>query len=125
MSADIQRFEDLIAWQRALSALVYRVTGGGSFSKDYELLRQIRRAAISIMSNIAEGYERGKPSEFHQFVCIAKGSCAEVRSQLYTALDAGHFGEAEFNEVMALAVETGKVIGGLRASVERRRDAGS
>src|ERR1044071_9935221 len=89
MGSDIRRFEDLIAWQkaRALSSAAYRVTGSGTFAKDYELMRQIRRAVISIMSNIAEGYERGKPSEFHQFLCVAKGSCAEVRSQLYTALD--------------------------------------
>jgi four helix bundle protein len=124
MGSDIRRFEDLIAWQkaRALSSAVYRVTGSGSFAKDYELMRQIRRAVISIMSNIAEGYERGKPSELHQFLCVAKGSCAEVRSQLHTALDANHLTEPQFHELMAIAVETGRVIGGLRASVERRRD---
>jgi four helix bundle protein len=105
-----------------LSAAVYRATNSGSFAKDYELLRQIRRAAISVMSNIAEGFERGKPSEFHQFLCIAKGSCAEVRSQLYTALDANHLTETEFNALLELANETGRVIGGLRLSVERRRD---
>jgi four helix bundle protein len=124
MSARIQQFEDLIAWQkaRALNAMVYRATRGGSFAKDYELVRQIRRATISIMSNIAEGFERGKATEFHQFLCIAKGSCAEVRSQLYAALDAEHLPQAKFDELMALATETGRVIGGLRASVERRRD---
>jgi len=127
MSPEIQCFEDIIAWQKArsLSAAIYRVTSRGSFAKDYELLRQIRRATISIMSNIAEGFERGKASEFHQFLCVAKGSCAEVRSQLYTALDANHLTDVDFNELMALAVETGKVIGGLRLSVERRRNGAS
>ena len=123
----IEKFEDIIAWQKAriLCAAIYRDTRTGSFAKDYELSKQIRRAAISIMSNIAEGFERGKPTEFHQYLCIAKASCAEVRSQLYTALDAEHLTQDEFDRLMALAVETGKVIGGFRASVERRRDGGA
>ncbi len=75
------------------------------------------------MSNIAEGYERGKPSEFHQFLCVAKASCAEVRSQLYIALDAGHLEQASFEEFMAQAEEVGRLLGALRVSVERRRDA--
>jgi four helix bundle protein len=124
MSSNIQRFEDLIAWQKArvLNASVYRITGDGTFARDFALRDQIRRASISIMSNIAEGFERGKPSELHQFLRIAKGSCAEVRSQLYAALDAKHLGSEDFAQVMAIAEETGRVIGGLRASVERRRD---
>ena len=125
MSAPIQCFEDLVAWRKArlLNAAIYQVTRAGSFSKDYELTRQVRRATISIMSNIAEGFERGKASEFHQFLCVAKGSCAEVRSQLYSALDADHLTQSKFTELMGLAAETGRVIGGLRASVERRRDS--
>src|SRR5579871_6483852 len=82
MGTEIRRFEDLIAWQKArtLTAAVYRVTAEGPFSRDFALRDQIRRAAISVMSNIAEGFERGKPTEFHNFLCIAKGSCAEIRS---------------------------------------------
>jgi four helix bundle protein len=74
------------------------------------------------MSNIAEGYERGKPSEFHQFLCIAKGSCAELRSQLYIASDVGHIDQATFSELMACADEVGRLVGALRVSIERRRD---
>ena len=125
MSSRIEEFEDLIAWQKAreLTREVYRVTRQGWFSKDYGLSGQIQRAAVSIMSNIAEGFERGNPREFHQFLSVAKASCAEVRSQLYVALDVGYLDEASFQELMRLAKEAGKVIGGLRVSVERRRDS--
>ena len=124
MGSEIRAFEDLIAWQkaRALCAAVYSATCEGTFARDFPLRDQIRRAAISVMSNIAEGFERGKPTEFHQFLCIAKASCAELRSQLYTALDAKHLDQADFDALMYLAAETGRVIGGLRRSVEQRRD---
>ena len=125
MSDKIEKFEDLIAWQKAreLTREVYRVTRHGPFARDYGLSGQIQRAAVSIMSNIAEGFERGNPREFHQFLSIAKASCAEVRSQLYVALDAGYLDDAAFQELMRLARETGKVTGGLRVSVERRGDS--
>lgn len=124
MGGEIRGFEDLIAWQksRTLCAAVYRVTSEGAFARDFPLRDQIRRAAISVMSNIAEGFERGKPGEFHQFLCIAKVSCAELRSQLYTALDSHYVNQTEFGALMQLASETGRIIGGLRLSVERRRD---
>ncbi len=84
MGQKVERFEDLIAWQKArqLAAEIYRVTAQGDFSKDFGLRDQIRRAAVPAMSNIAEGFDRGSRSEFHQFLVIAKASCAEVRSQL-------------------------------------------
>ena len=81
------------------------------------------RAAVSSMSNLAEGFERGRPSEFHQFLSIAKGSCAELRSQVYVALDAGYFPQSTFEDLMTQASEVGQVLGGLRLSVERRRDS--
>jgi four helix bundle protein len=74
------------------------------------------------MSNIAEGFERGRPTEFHQFLSVAKGSCAELRSQLYVALDAGYVIDDDFRALMTQAVEVGQILGGLRASVERRRN---
>ena len=94
----IERFEDLIAWQKAreLTRQVYLLTRKEEFFKDFGLRDQIRRAAVSVMSNIAEGFERGSTAEYHQFVVIAKGSCAEVRSQLYVGFDAGYITEAEF-----------------------------
>ncbi len=87
----IHRFEDLIAWQKArvLTKAIYDVTSDGVFAKDFGLRDQIRRASVSIMSNIAEGFERRRTPEFKHFLNIAKASSAEVRSQLYVALDVG------------------------------------
>jgi four helix bundle protein len=124
MSQKIERFEDFIAWQKArlLTAKIYKVSGEGAFSRDFGLKDQMRRAAVSIMSNMAEGFERGRPSEFHQFLSIAKASCAELRSQLYVAFDADYLKKELFNELLTETTEVGQIIGGLRASVEKRRD---
>ena len=86
----IDRFEDLIAWQKArkLTKIIYGVSNSGKFKTDFGLRDQIRRAAVSVMSNIAEGFDRAGRAEFHQVLVIAKGSFAEVRSQVYVALDA-------------------------------------
>ena len=120
----VTKFEELIAWQKArtLTDLVYRVSGSGEFAKDWGLRDQMRRASVSIMSNLAEGFERGGRAEFRQFLVIAKGSCAEVRAQLYVALDAGYLDKERFNEINAVAEETGRIVNGLRAAVERQRD---
>ena len=125
MAKRIERFEDFIAWQKArkLTADIYRVTSEGSFARDFGLKDQIRRAAVSSMSNLAEGFERGRPSEFHQFLSIAKASCAELRAQLYVALDVGYISLPTFDRLMAQATEVGQILGGLRQSVERRRDS--
>jgi four helix bundle protein len=118
-------FEDLIAWQKArlLAREVYKVTHTAQFSRDFPLVDQIRRAIISILSNISEGFERGGRSEFHQFLKIAKGSCGEVRSQFYVALDAGYLSEDEFQNLYASATEVGKIIGGLLIAVRKQRDS--
>jgi four helix bundle protein len=123
MAQRIVKFEDFVAWQkaRALTREIYRITNLPAFSRDFGLKDQIRRSAVSIMSNIAEGFERGRPTEFHQFLSIAKASCAELRSHLYVALDADYIVQSNFKEVMATAVEVGQVVGGLRVSVERRK----
>src|SRR4051794_25393364 len=124
MSESIRRFEDLIAWQKArnLTAKVYQVTRLAPFVKDYALCNQIQRAAVSVMANVAEGFERGKRTEFHQFLCIAKGSCGEVRSHLYVALDSGYLNSEGFQALSALANETSRIIGGLRSAVQLQRD---
>ena len=123
MSKKIEKFEDLIAWQKArkLTSEVYKVTHREKFARDYGLKDQIRRAAVSSMSNLAEGFERGGLVEFHRFLVIAKGSCAELRAQLYVAMDVGYIDSVTFSSLMTQAVEVGKIIGGLRSSVERRR----
>jgi four helix bundle protein len=85
----VKNFEDLEIWKdaRSLTRGIYQLTRDSRFSKDFALREQIRRAAVSIMSNIAEGFERGGNQEFIQFLYVAKASCGEVRSQLYVALD--------------------------------------
>jgi four helix bundle protein len=85
----VKNFEDLEIWKdaRLLTRGIYLLTRDSKFSKDFALRDQIRRAAVSIMSNIAEGFERGGNQEFMQFLYVAKASCGEVRSQLYVALD--------------------------------------
>jgi len=123
MGSRIERFEDLIAWQKArvLVRRIYEVSRSGEFARDFGLTGQIRRAAVSVMSNIAEGFERAGRAEFHQFLVIAKGSCAEVRSQLYVAYDVGYIEQEIFLELNAMAMELGKIVGALRASVDRQR----
>jgi four helix bundle protein len=121
----IERFEDLIAWQkaRALTSSIYKVTRKGAFAKDFGLSGQIQRAAISIMSNIAEGFERGRLREFHQFLSTAKASCAEVRSQLYASYDIGYLEKKEFDQIIAQAEEVARIIGGLRSSVQKKHES--
>src|SRR5687767_10394558 len=116
------RFEDLVAWQKArvLTREIYLATRQGAFAKDWGLTGQIQRASVSVMSNIAEGFERNRPAEVHQFLSTAKSSCAEVRSDLDVALDVGYLAEPQFEHLLALGDEAGRVIGGLRASVEAR-----
>lgn len=96
--ARIERFEDIIAWQksRELNKLIYSVTQQGPFSRDFDLVRQMRRCSISVLSNIAEGFERKSIKQFLYFLNIAKASAAELRAQLYVASDLNYI----TNEVM-------------------------
>lgn len=121
----VERFEELIAWQKAreLTRTIYQTTRQGSFSHDRGLAGQVQRAAVSVMSNIAEDFERGTSADFHHFLLIAKGSCAEVRSQLYVALDVGYLAPAQFEELARQAEEVSRVIGGLAASIARRKSS--
>jgi four helix bundle protein len=96
VSKKVEKFEDLIAWQKARKLLneVYKATRGTKFGKDFKFAGQIQSASLSVMSNIAEGFDRGRRAEFHQFLSMAKGSCGEVRSQLYAASDVGYYRRA-------------------------------
>jgi four helix bundle protein len=121
--AGVSRFEDLIAWQRAreLQSAVYRLTRHPDLRRDLRLQDQLGGSALSITANIAEGFERGGPGEFAQYLSVAKASCGELRSHLYAALDAGYISAGEFRDLLALAEEVGSILGGLRAAVARRR----
>ena len=113
--ATFRRFEDIEAWQRArvLTRNIYAVSKRGAFAKDFGLRDQIRRASVSIMSNIAEGFGRGGTREFIHFLSTAKGSVAEVRSQLYVAFDEGYIGREAFADLQNEAEEITRMIGGL------------
>ena len=119
--AGITTFEELERWQRAreLTRLIYRVSGDGDFGRDFALRDQIRRAAISVLSNIAEGFERGGNRELIQFLSLAKGSIGEVRAQLYVALDAGYISKQTFNELHESATRTSQLLGGLMRYLNR------
>lgn len=119
--ATIEKFEDILAWQkgRELPQLVYRLSKRGEFAKDFGLKDQIRRAAVSITSNIAEGFERGGNREFLQFLSTSKGSAGEVRSQSYVALDERYISEPEFKELYERCIEIGRLIDGFIAYLKQ------
>jgi four helix bundle protein len=123
MGTRIERFEDLIAWQKArwLTRDVYLQTLKGKFAQDFVFAKQIRGAALSVTSNIAEGFERGNRNEFTQFLSIAKASCGELRSDLYIAMDVGYVDETTGNKLIANAEEVGRIVGGLRSAVAKQR----
>jgi four helix bundle protein len=111
----IKQFEDLESWKKArqLTNTVYKATGTGRFNQDFALKDQIRRASISILSNFAEGFERGGDKEFLQFLAVAKGSCGEVRAQLYIAADQGYLSQELFVRLTSNAKEISRLLSGL------------
>jgi len=119
-----KRFEDLIAWQKARELVrdIYRLTRGATFRQDPSLVDQLRRAAVSSMTNIAEGFERHSRTDFAHFLNIAGASAGEVRSQLYVVEDCELASASVAGELRNRTEEVGRVIGGLRAAVLRRRD---
>lgn len=108
----IERFEDLKVWQysRTLVSSIYGLTSNNSFSKDFGLKDQIQRASISIMNNIAEGFERDNNKEFIRFLTYSKGSAGEVRSLLYVAQDLKYISDEEFQNTYDLSVDIIKQI---------------
>lgn len=108
----IEQFEDINAWQKSkiLTLLIYKTF---SNQKDYGFKDQIQRASVSIMNNIAEGFERRGDKEFKYFLSVAKGSCGEVRSMLYLGHELGYISKKEFEELYATAIEVSKMTAGL------------
>jgi four helix bundle protein len=110
--ATFRCFEDIDAWKKArqLTDTIFQLTKSGPFSRDYALRDQVRRACISTMSNIAEGFERDGAKEFVQFLSMAKGSLGELRSQLYIALDQKYVDAEAFTALTKFSVEISKMI---------------
>lgn len=119
----VDRFEELLAWQKArlLNKAIYEVTRGPAFAKDFGLSSQIQRASVSVMANIAEGFDRHGDGEFEHFLSIAKGSVSEVRSHLYAALDVGYIKPEQFAALRSQCEEVSRLVAGLRRSVAERR----
>jgi four helix bundle protein len=117
--AKVSQFEDLFVWQQArvLMQEIYRISKASPFERDYRLAGQIQAAAVSVMGNITEGFDRSRRAEFHQFLSIAKGSCGEVRSHLYVALDVGYISEADYERLKILRIQVSGLINRLRQSI--------
>ncbi len=118
----ITRFEEIEAWQtaRLLANLVYDLSGKGPFARDFGLRDQMRRAAVSVMSNIAEGFESRTQALFLDFLGRAKGSAGEVRSQAYIALDRGYITQSQFNQLFDLAEKCSRQISRFMTYLESR-----
>ena len=125
--ATVQRFEELECWRsgRRLKQTIYRFTRRENFRLDFALVSQIRRAAQSITSNIAEGFERGGNREFIQFLSQSKGSVGEVKDQLYTALDERYISQDDFDMAYELGEQTTRLIGGFMSYLRRTEKTGS
>ena len=121
--AKVQKVEDLIAWQKAeaLAEMVYSACRSGELARDFGLRDQMQRAAVSIMSNIAEGFERKTTADFSHFLYIAKGSLGALKSQLFLAARLKLIPPSVFGPTYSLAEEAGKVIVGLIASLSKRQ----
>jgi len=108
----IEKFEDIIAWQKSY-ALTIQIYKAFKVCTDYSFRDQIQRASVSIMNNIAEGFERKSNKEFKQFLFIAKGSCGEIRSMLHVSSELGYLNKNISNELKRLVIEISKLLSGL------------
>ncbi len=126
-SSRVENFEDLNVYKQArnLTNKIYEITRQGTFSKDYGLMDQIRRASVSVMSNIAEGFERGTNTEFIQFLFIAKGSCGEVRAQLTISYDQKYIDEITYNALVDRARRISGMLNNLIAYLKGSRYKGA
>ena len=112
--ATISKFEDIIAWQKALelSDLIYAHSNKDIFSKDFGLKDQMRRASVSVVSNIAEGFEREGNNQFIYFLLVAKASAGELRAQLYIARNQKYISQTDFDQLNNKVLEVSKTISG-------------
>ena len=119
-------YENLDVWKksRALARSIYEATGTGPVSKDFALQSQMRRAAVSIVSNISEGAERSSQKEFAQYVSHAKGSCGELRAQIMVSYDVGFLGAENAKQLVQQAREVSRMLGGLLSSIQAGRTRG-
>jgi four helix bundle protein len=111
----VERFEDLEIWKEArdLSKIIFEITDKEPFCKDYKFRDQFRASSGSVMDNIAEGFERDGNKEFIQFLCIAKGSCGECRSQSYRAFDYKYLNQDEFDDLFSRTTQLSRKISSL------------
>jgi four helix bundle protein len=118
----IKRFEDLLAWQEArkLLGVVREITRGKGWGREFALADQMLRAARSVMSNIAEGFESSTPAGFNRYLGIARSSCAELRSHSYEAHDAGLMDNDCHTAFMARAKSVANLVSALKIAVENR-----
>jgi len=123
----IRKFEDILAWQEARKLVqeVYRLTREGAFARDFGLRDQVQRAAVSVMANIAEGFDCESHVEFARFLGIARRSAVEVQSLLYIAQDVGYITQDIFKRLYAQADKTKALIGGLKKSLKPRPPHGN
>jgi four helix bundle protein len=118
----ISKFEDVQGWQEArkLVRMIYKLTNEGAFARDFGMRDQIRRAAVSVMSNVAEGFDCDSKAEFARFLGFARRSAVEVQSLLYASLDTGHIKEIQFCEHYDQARKAKALIGGFRHALKKR-----
>jgi len=119
----VAHFEELYVWQKSrdLSLAVYSASADGKFARDPALRDQVRRAAVSIMSNIAEGFERYSRTEFRHFLSIARGSAAEVRCQLHLAHRLGYISEPAYSTLNTSCLEISRMLAKLRSTLAEKR----
>ena len=119
--SQVKMFEEYEVWRKArlLTKQIYQITEREPFAKDYNLKQQIRKSAVSITSNIAEGHDRDGNKEFIQFLYISKGSAAELRSQLHNAVDVNYISLEEFRQLKSQALEVSKMLHGLISSIRK------
>lgn len=121
--AKIERFEDIVAWQKGMELCdgIYAITSKESFAKDYALKDQIRKSAISIPSNISEGFERESNNQFIYFLVIAKASAGELRTQLYIAKNQNYISSAEFEKLKEQCLSVSKLISGFVSYLREKK----